>query len=225
MIKARVVLEGEVKEVTIPQSWQELSFETYYTLIKTRDLGLTFFGVPSEEIAEIDQVAAVLNYLKNKRKLKRAMVAPEWITDLNIGRSTWKNLEAVKQILKINEGRKEELFIQKIIHVYYPNIDLMTMKAGEVLGAMSFFFDKLNNFFEKYKRLQDYKPTQEEIRAGVDELNRYGYFPTLMSLCKSPLEYDDMLKQPADIIYMTLLVSFEKSEIQRRMHEFEKMKK
>jgi hypothetical protein len=216
MISAKVIVEGEVKKINIPTKWEEVTFSQFLVLEKTKDIGIAFFGIKEDEIDGIEQIAEVLKFLRKKKT-----VVPEWIKELNIGRESWKKLEKIKQLLK---GKEPAEVVDKLISVYYPDINILTLPALEGIGAMNFFIDQLNSFFNKFKRLNDYKPDQDEILAGVNELEKYGNLPTLMSLCNSPLEYEAMLNLSAQVIYYTLLVSFEKSEIQKKLHEIKSKK-
>lgn len=83
-----------------------------------------------------------------------------------------------------------------------------------------YFIDQFEAFFKKYTRLNDFKPSTEQINAGIEQLNQYGFFSTLHALAKgNPIIYDDMLALQADNIYQTIVYDFEMSEYQKRLQK------
>lgn len=68
--------------------------------------------------------------------------------------------------------------------------------------------------------MKDYEPDADEVMAGVEIFNNFGFFPTMMSLSrKMGVSYDEVLEMPADVVYMTMLIDFESSEYEKRLYE------
>jgi hypothetical protein len=226
MLKGQLTYNGKTITVEIPQSFDEITFETYCKILQTEDVCQAILGIPSKALGNyLPAFTSTVKFLGSKRLLRKATKAPEWINEIDIRKDEWGKLEKVKQIIKNNEGVKEELIIEQLIKAYLPQIELKPLPCGVAIGAMSVFFAKLNEFFKKYERLNDYEPDNDEIRAGVKELDKYGYFTTLMALTNdNPLLYDEMLRQPAGVIYRTLLIKFEQAQIQKKLHEIKSKK-
>jgi hypothetical protein len=228
VLKAKILKDGVEKEIEIPQSWHEVTYKLYHDLIITGDVAEAITGYKTSEIEPlyVELFYERLKFLKSEKKLKKAVFIPEWAEKINIAKEQWGKLEKAKQLIKNNEGKKDELLAEGIFKEYAPEVNVFELSVVEVIGALSMFFQKITDFFKKHDRLNDYTPDPDEVRAGVGELERYGYFPTLMSLCgDDPLKYDEMLKQPAGVIYMTLLVKFEQSQIQKKLYEIKSKRK
>jgi hypothetical protein len=226
MLKGKLIHNGKTVTVNIPQSFEEITFADYCRIIELEDAAEAILSIPSKGLGDyLPAFNNTIKFLGSKRQLRKATKYPEWINKIDIRKNEWGKLEKVKQILKNNEGVKEELIIEQLIKVYLPDTDLKTLPCGVGIGAMSVFFTKLNEFFKHYERLNDYEPDNDELRAGVRDLDKYGYFTTLMALTNdNPLLYEDMLKQPAGVIYRTLLIKFEQAQIQKKLNEIKSKK-
>ena len=86
-----------------------------------------------------------------------------------------------------------------------------------------FFFDQISRFFERYKRLNDYKPSVIEELADVDQLKKYGAKITILSLSeKFHKTMGEILAMQAEEIYEVLLLDFEKAEYAKRLEQAHK---
>lgn len=89
-----------------------------------------------------------------------------------------------------------------------------------------FFFQQLDSFYEKFKRLKDYKPESDEILAGVNRFDRYKSFNTLKFLAREMGKtYDEILHLTASEIYMTLIHDMDTSLYMRDLRKIKEMKK
>lgn len=78
----------------------------------------------------------------------------------------------------------------------------------------------MSKFFERYKRLNDYKPDDDEKEAGLERLNNLSSFGTPLSLARrTNMTPEQVLMRPADEIYMILLYDFEQSEYEKRLRQ------
>jgi hypothetical protein len=168
--------------------------------------------------ASIESLKPFLSFIDNVDYLF-SMPTPESLNELNIGLETWGKLESAKQYIMI---ANDSLFpiVPNLLDIYYPTPNFMDMTMDKSYPIARAMITKLDQFFQKYIRLNDYKPSSDQIAAGIDKLNQYGFFATLHAISNgNPLKYDDMLNQPADVIYQTLLMDFEVSEYQKRLQE------
>lgn len=61
------------------------------------------------------------------------------------------------------------------------------------------------------------------MAAGVDRLNTFGHFATIVSLSrKMGQTYEYVSKMPADEVYMTLLYDMEVSNYEKRYSEIQR---
>lgn len=85
---------------------------------------------------------------------------------------------------------------------------------------MRFFFAALSKFFEKYKRLNDYIPDENEVEAGIQRINNLSSFGTPLSVARrSNMTVEECLQRPSDEIYMILVYDFEQAEYQKRLNQ------
>jgi len=76
----------------------------------------------------------------------------------------------------------------------------------------------LQKFFERFKRLNDYKPSEDEKEAGLERLSNLSAFGTPLSLARrTNMTPEQVLMRPAEEIYMILLYDFEQSEFERNL--------
>jgi hypothetical protein len=86
-----------------------------------------------------------------------------------------------------------------------------------------FFFDQINQFFERYKRLNDYKPSALEELADVDQFKKYGAKITIKSLCdKFHKTMGEVLAMRAEEVYEYLLIDFEEHQYAKRLDQASK---
>jgi hypothetical protein len=225
MLKIKVITDKE-SILSIPQSWMELPYGVYYELIKNEDVSEVFLGVKAEDVQPdyLQILYSALDFLKDNEEKEACVFVPSWIVGLDIGSESWEKLEQLKRVIKICSEKKEDEVFPSLINVYYPGLNFDEMLTGEVLGAGRYLLQKVNEFLAKYKRLNDYEPDGDEIQAGVEALDELGHYPTLVALCDTPTLYDATLALPADVIYMTLLTHFEKSEISKALYEIKSKK-
>jgi hypothetical protein len=220
MIKAAVIFNGEKKEINLPQKWAEVTLRDYKR-IKEQGLIKALTGLNENDFNEdtLITITYALRFLK--RKIKG--FEPDYIKQLNIGGESWGKLEEAQQIFKIEEDHF--LAAAKVCKVYL-GVDLEDRPMTEIAGVLNHIGEKLTAFFEMFSELNEYTPDSDEIRAGVEELERFGFLNTLDRLAGGDvLKYDSILKEPAIKIYNKLLKDFIDSKIQKRLFEIKNKKK
>lgn len=72
----------------------------------------------------------------------------------------------------------------------------------------------------RYEQLGEYEADENEAVAGVDRLQAFGHFATIVSLArKMGQTYQYISEMPADEVYMTLLLDMEVSQYEKRLSE------
>lgn len=222
-------------EKKIKTDWKELTFAELLKLLDNASIEdensriatnlVVISDLSEEDIRHLDEdhIAAIRPWISFVDQVERLKVSeiPEFISKINIGAESWGKYEAAIQL--IGAGNEKSLMpaIAQIVSIY-ADIDILPYKVPDAYPIALYFINQLKEFQLKYSRLQDYKPKQKDIAAGVEKLNQYGFFTTLHALAKGdPLKYDDMLLQPADNVYQTLVLDFELSEIRKKYQENE----
>jgi predicted O-methyltransferase YrrM len=74
----------------------------------------------------------------------------------------------------------------------------------------------LHSFFDRYKRLNDYKPSAVEQLANVDRFKAFGAKMTIKAIGeKYNKTMSEVLQLQAEEVYEVLLMDFEQSMYQR----------
>jgi len=78
----------------------------------------------------------------------------------------------------------------------------------------------LQRFFDRYKRLGDYKPSAAEELANVDRFKQFGAKMTIKAIGeKYNKTMSEVLQMQAEEIYEVLLMDFEQSMYQRDLEK------
>lgn len=78
------------------------------------------------------------------------------------------------------------------------------------------FFAQLQQFFDRYKRLNEYKPSTAEQLANVDRFKQFGAKMTIKAIGeKYNKTMSEVLQMQAEEVYEVLLMDFEQSMYQR----------
>ena len=163
---------------------------------------------------KVEQLKPFLEFLQDTETIKCKPLSEE-ITNIKIGNETWHKIEQVKMLLKDVEPLD---VADKIVSIYL-SIDIKELLMPEALGIVNYFFTEIKEFFAKFVRLNDYKPDNDELMAGVKQLDYLGYVNTLDALAQGNLlNYDGILNTNADTVYTKLLKDFETSEFGKRLN-------
>jgi hypothetical protein len=164
---------------------------------------------------KIEQLKPFLEFLQDTETIKCKPLSEE-ITNIKVGNETWHKIEQVKMLLKDVEPMD---VADKIVSIYLP-IDIKLMLMPEAIAIVNYFFTEIKEFFAKFVRLNDYKPDNDELQAGVRQLDYLGYVNTLDALAQGNLlNYDGILNTNADTVYTKLLKDFETSEFGKRLNK------
>jgi hypothetical protein len=95
----------------------------------------------------------------------------------------------------------------------------------EVYGKVNFILNKINRFFEDYKRLGEYEEDADEFQAGVSRFERFGFFASCVELSrKMGKTYNEVLQMPAREIYQTFLYDFERADYEKTLLKIKQSK-
>jgi hypothetical protein len=238
-IGLNIVTSVENLPANLKASWDEVTYEEFLKLaanakveesIQRIILNISVLtGLSAEDIGQFgtDSINSLLPFLEfiDDVESLMALSIPKDIHDINIGTESWGKLESAKQLMS-QAGESFMPIIPALLDVYHPIKDFKQLVMTQAMPIALAMINKLNEFFSRYQRLNDYKPDSDELAAGLDKLNQYGFFSTLHALADgNPLLYDDMLNQPADVIYQTLVMDFEIAEYNKRLRKNQDKKK
>lgn len=170
----------------------------------------------------IDKIRPHLVFIDNPSFLVKQI--PENVKSINISDLPWSVLEAAK--LSIRKSINGDITVGESfaeIVMLYAGIDIMPLPLEEARPIALYFREQLETFFDKYKKLTEFKPTSEQVQAGISRFEKYGFFTTLHALAKGDvLKYDSILQQKASIVYQTLVIDYENSDYAKQLADAHK---
>jgi hypothetical protein len=170
----------------------------------------------------LQKIKPHLNFIDEPILLIKSV--PETVANINIGDKSWSMLEASKMHIKnsVNGLLTVSESLANVAQIY-TGIDIMNMPFEDARPIAIYFRNQLETFFAKYKKLTEYKPTKEQVQAGISRFEKYGFFTTLHALAKGDLlKYDSILDQKASVVYQTLVIDYENSDYAKQLAEAHK---
>ena len=225
MIPVKVIREKKETSLNVPFSWTDVSFENYLKLAKGEDIFMTLFGFKTEELEakSADSLLSLMSFLNQTEQLNTGIL-PDKFNTINIGGSSWGQLEKSKQIINSNVKSETnkigyENAMNTVVKIYFEETDISKMDCLTAIAIGGHIFESIGKFLKEYEELDEYEMEDEEKEAGADEeFKEFGYFNTLKKICNgNPLDYDAMLQVPAVLIYKTLLYNFREYKVQKRL--------
>lgn len=127
-------------------------------------------------------------------------------------------VEKFKETFHILHDKKDKSGkVVKALHIDFTNSHEMKMYVSyfkQIIEGLQFWF-------EKEKKLLDYKPEPEEVRAGIKELSeKIGFFGTIKTLARNySQDPDDILKWEYGKVFGILYTDFEEYKYQKKLHK------
>jgi hypothetical protein len=155
-------------------------------------------------------------------ELFRCDLLSEEISSIKVGEQSFLKLETAKMIIK-NNGKLNAIHCIIPIIENYTGKDLANEKIKSVLPIANHFILELETFFNSFKKLNEYKPSPQELAAGLKQLDYLGFYATLDALTHSDITKREQVKEMAAFeVYNQLLVDYEKAMFQKRLSEQKK---
>jgi hypothetical protein len=209
-------------------SFAELTVSEYITMLQAADKPphervAAYAGIPVEiltglQLENFNRISEVVAYVEQEHILM-AMLEP--YTGKDVALDTYGNLEHAKSLLK---GKSMLSAIVDVVEVY----------TGENIGArpliehwqkVVFYLNSISAFFDRFKRLSEFKYEDEEIEAGVEMLEGFAHWPTVFKIGKERgMTNDQVLAFTAIEVYTQMLHEFEVSEYQKRYTELQRQR-
>jgi len=89
----------------------------------------------------------------------------------------------------------------------------------DVFKFINFVYKSIERVDELEKKLE-YEPDANEIKAGIDMFNQFGYFATIDRLAGGdPLKYDEVGKMEYSVIFSKLLLNQTDNQFMKNYHK------
>lgn len=201
-VKLKTKRFRKAKTFELPTSYGELTLEKLLNFGNyTEDMGaLVAFLADIPFKIDPAGVEQCLSWLMNPIDLTEF----EPSTDLlDIKRQTFGQKVDAHQLLMKNDSLTSAA---QLVSIYYPFCNFYKMKLEKFLPMYLGIRQQLEEVLKVEKANLDKPPTAEQIRAGVEEFSKLGYFNTIDDLAGGdPLKYNDILKLEYIVVYHKLL--------------------
>lgn len=180
-------LTANKRKFSLPQSWGEITFGTYLKLSESdNDINTIqiLSGLPVEYIA-----GNVENYLPYLEWLKVDINSTEWKSKYSVDILT----HTLAQLFELEMYVKSNNKIIDAIKIYFVDLKLENEMLIDVVGLANDLFKQLSDFLEKESKHLFFRPTDEQIRAGLNKFNALGRMNTIDSLAgRYNLKYNEV---------------------------------
>ena len=228
MIEIKILETG----YNVRTSWNEVTLKDYCEIVKAQSKEWVerlsvYSGIPVDILHKVK-----LKQLQILLDLVEFMDEPDIVqafgvgyeSEIKIGEQPYWKIEKCKQLLKDNPF--PITVGAEIVELYTGDADgnggekISDKPVTEVIGMCVYFLSEIDKFFTRFKRLNDYKPTADEVEAGMENLNRLSSFATPLSLARKTNQTpEQILQRPAEEIFMIMLVDFEQAEYEKRYRQ------
>jgi hypothetical protein len=207
-------------DYTFKTSFAELTLNEYLEFSKNSLLPVAerlakFTGIPLEILNGISldnftNIAQSVSFIEQTEILN---ALAESFTGVDVGLESFDKIEKAKGLI-----RKSNL-TDAIIEV----AELYTgeeINGGELLKhwqKCAHYIASLQAFFKRFESLSLHQYTDEEIEAGVEDLERFKHYPIVFKIGKErAMSNDDVLAMPAIEVYTEMLYDYERSQYEQR---------
>lgn len=201
-------------------SFAELTIDEYIELSKHCLLPIAgrvskFTGIPLEilngiSLENFSNIAQSVSFIEQSELLN---ALAETFDGKDVGLESFDKIEKAKGLI-----RKSSITdaIISIVELYTGE----EIKGGELLKHWHkclFYLNSLQAFFKRFEALSLHEYTDEEIEAGVEDLERFKHFPIVFKIGKErAMSNDEVLAMPAIEVYTELLYDYERSQYEQR---------
>lgn len=221
-----IVVDG--KEYAVPTGWEQINFSRYSEIVAAQTKSIehrlsAFSGIPITEVGKLSfEQAQVLMHMTDFMHgwELAAIYSTKYSDELNIGHRSYNDIEKAKQA--ISKAKTQHVLCgAELVKIYYGE-DISQQPITDCLGKVLWLMESINKFLEPFRELGDYEPTVDEIQAGVEELNKFGSFATVVQLARKYAKtHDEILAMPAKEIYTVLLLDYTNYKISKNLQSIQ----
>lgn len=133
---------------------------------------------------------------------------------MQVEREPYDKLEIAK--IELSSDHKPYRKILNVAMLYYPD----EKNPVRLIGLGIDIISQIAVFLDGFEDMLHSEPSNEEVKAGVEDLSAFGSWGTAFVLAgKDPLKVNEVMKRPAIEIYTCLYYSWKESKYQKALME------
>ena len=200
--------------------WNDVTFAQYVRLSKAQSVAERVHVLTGIPIADVDKmntkqfvnICALLTFAVPNEAFDYVVESDYTV---NVGHESYGKLEAAKQAIAAEA--MPHLAGVKVMELYTGE-NISDAPVLEVMGKVINTIIAIDNFLKEFKELYAFEPTAEQIVAGIGEIMKLGFMPTVVNLARQySTTHDNILNMPAREVYMVLLTDFRKSQYEENL--------
>ena len=218
-----MIVRIEDKSYEFKTTFMEYTWSEFVPILKARSLPFVerlsvYTNIPIDVLNRlpIDYLGNLIEVVKfNEDEELLIALSEEYQSGQQIHFHSYGRYEQVRQIVK---GKEVIDVIHEVVKVYN-GMNISSMPLLKVFKVAMFYLSSLNEFNARYSRLSDHKYTDEELEAGVEDLEGFGFFGTVLKIARERgLKNDEVLTMKAIEVMDEVLYDFEHSEYSKRFN-------
>ncbi len=213
-----IKLKAGKKRFQIAQSWLEVRYFEYKLLIEPgisdKKAVSILTGFDEQKIDSfgqsfIDQMKPYLTWMSNPVSIQG--IEPTMKIDI----LTCK-LGQLYQLENVSETNNK---IDRAIEIYFPDLKTDQMLLGDVLAIANDLYKQLGVYQKRERDELDYKPTNEQIRAGIDKFNQFKRANTIDILAGGDLlKWEEILELDVNSVHLKLKMKRQEGIFNKNYH-------
>ena len=219
-----MIIRIDDNSYTFKASFAEYTWSEFVPILKARSLPVierlsVYTNIPidvlnSLTVAYLSSLIEAVKFNEDDDLL--LLLCDEYKTGQQIHFHSYGRYEQVRQIVK---GKEVIEVLHEVVNVYN-GMQIQDMPLIKVFSIGMFYLSSLNDFNARYSRLADHKYSDEEIEAGVEDLEGFGFFGTVLKIARERgLKNDEVLNMKAIEVMDEVLYDFERSEYEKRLNK------
>ena len=215
-----IKVEFKGRLLDIPTSYNDLQIDSYAKIANKKPLEKVSILLDCEDLSalrfcDLVQLTTVLFFLDEAPNIE------PYDHNREVERSTYGEFLRMKSLLKKSKENLLDI-LPAILEIFglKNEEDSLPVQLGKAYGMIELFLE----FCDKYKRLNDYVPSEAEALADNEALEKYGDKLTVKFLAdRWHIPMSEVFKKSVVDVYEYLLMDFEQSEARKKVEKAQKL--
>lgn len=208
----------ELGNFTLPSSYSDLKVKDLKFIESHSDVEileyLTGFNIVQLSLLDLSEIGNYLDFLKQPLS---ELEHVDFISDVDLS-FDFKERSYGDKIKASNYLQSNEPF--EMLKVYAGQIDVENMSVSEVFGAVNYVASKLIEMDKERNAMLHYKPSHEEMLAGINKFDELGEFNTIDFIARNSNYTHEQVEQlEYNLVILILYRSKIQSNFEKKLNE------